>query len=122
MTDNSWCEKQDRTNHDDQIIVVNIVNHFIVFFLQILPVQAAAFVHKNQNYYSGIQLQNLKMKTTEMFASVEIWATMAPPRLQDHQRTKIAESETSAGISPRNVTWCNVKVSVSKSDLAILAD
>ena len=104
MIDNSWCEKQDRTNHDDQIIVVNIVNHFIGFF-QIVPVQAAAFVHKNQNYYSGLQLQNLKMKTTEMFASVEIWATMAPPRLQDHQRIKITESQTSAGISPQNVTW-----------------
>ena len=34
MIDNSWCEKQDRTNHDDQIIVVNIVNHFIVFFFR----------------------------------------------------------------------------------------
>ena len=63
------------------------------------------FVHKKQNYCLGLQLENLENKTTEMFASVEIWATMAPPRLQDHQRTKIVESQTSAGISPGNVTW-----------------
>ena len=100
MIDNSWCEKQDRTNHDDQIIVVNSVDHFIVFFFIF-----SLFVHKNHIYCLGLQLHNLENKTTEMFVSVEIWATMAPPRLQDHQRTKIAESQTRAGISPGNVTW-----------------
>ena len=91
MIENSWCQKQDKTNQDDQIIVVFIIS---------------LFVHKNQNYCLGLQLQDLENKTTEMFVSVEIWATMGPPRLQDHQRTKIAESQTNAGISPQNVTWC----------------
>ena len=92
-----------RETGQDQIIVANSVNHFIVF--HILSIQSTAFVHKNRNYSLELQLENQEHKTTEMFASVEIWATMAPPRLQDHQRTKIAESQTSAGISPQNVTW-----------------